>query len=231
LSPIEDYYRPFVRQTWELLWRCRDREARYQEARSVARRWDVDRDAYTRHMDWMARGGLRRTRQTPRQAAMTLHNLEEAQRLLEAEEACDDPLRMVPYLLEHKAVRGQVIAIETEHRERAVRSMVRRPLVTLRSADLCVMPLGKELWWSEQPAGREYVLEDIQPAPGGGSLVTLKLMTSSGSTALPTVGREACFSVHKTSAGWFARLPQDAPWTHQAAAPRASMTAIEDEVE
>src|SRR5262249_46385882 len=91
-----------------------------------------------------------------------LHNLEEAQRLLEAEEACDDPLRMVPYLLEHKAVRGQVIAINMEHRERAVGSMVRRPLVTLRSAAPCVMPLGKELWWSEQPAGREYVLEDIQ---------------------------------------------------------------------
>jgi hypothetical protein len=231
LRPIEDFYGPLVRQTWELLWRCRDREARFPEARSVARRWDADRDAYTRHMDWMARGGLRRTRQTPRQAAMTLHDLEEAQRLLEAEEACDDPLRMLPYLLEHKAVRGLVIAVDTEHRERAVRSMVRRPLVILRSPDPCVMPLGKELWWSEQPAGREYVLEDLRPAPGGGSLVTLKLMTSSGSASLPTVGKEAFFSVHKTAPGWLAKLPLEAPWTHQASATPATVAAIEDEVE
>jgi hypothetical protein len=49
-------------------------------------------------MDWIARGGLRRTRQTPRQAALILRNLEEARRRLEAEEVCDDPLRMIPYL-------------------------------------------------------------------------------------------------------------------------------------
>ena len=76
---------------------------------AVVRRWDEDRDAYTRHMDWLAQGGLRRTRQTPRQAAMTLRNLEEAKRLLEAEEACDDPVRMIPYLLENKAVRVRQI--------------------------------------------------------------------------------------------------------------------------
>jgi len=109
--------------------------------------------------------------------------------------------------------------------------MVRRPLVILRSPDPCVMPLGKELWWSEQPAGREYVLEDLRPAPGGGSLVTLKLMTSSGSASLPTVGKEAFFSVHKTAPGWLAKLPLEAPWTHQASATPATVAAIEDEVE
>src|SRR5262249_28067319 len=118
LGPIEGHYRPLVRHAWELLWRCRDREAAFPEAHSVVRRWDEDRDAYTRHMDWLAQGGLRRTRQTPRQAALTLRNLEEAQRLVEAEEACDDPLRMIPCLLANQAVRGRVITVDLEHQER-----------------------------------------------------------------------------------------------------------------
>src|SRR5262249_8640623 len=76
LKPIEDHYRPLVRRTWDLLWRCRDREVSFPEARSVARRWDEDRRAYTGHVDWMARSGLRRTRQTPRQAALHLRKEE-----------------------------------------------------------------------------------------------------------------------------------------------------------
>src|SRR5262249_10225273 len=147
--------RPLVEFTWELLWRCQDREAAFVEARSVARRWDTDRDAYTRHVDWLAQVGLRRTRQTPRQAALTMHELEEAGRLVEAEEACDDPLRMIPSLLQNKAVRGRVIRINPDHRELAERRLVRRPLVTLHTPDPCVMPAGKELWWTGQPDGRE----------------------------------------------------------------------------
>src|SRR5262249_49670236 len=176
LGPIEDHYRPLVRGAWDLLWRCRDREAKFTEAPSVGRRWVKDREAYTAHMDWMARNGLRRTRQTPRQAAMTLRELEEAQRLLDAEEACDDPLRMIPYVLQHQAVRGRVVDVDLDHRELATKRMVPRPLITLHSADPCVMPLGKELWWSEQPGGREYVVHAIEAAPHEGWLITLKLM-------------------------------------------------------
>src|SRR5262249_46314605 len=83
LAPIIHHYRPLVRRAWDLLWRCRDRESTLPEAHSVGRRWDVDRDAYTRHIDWLARNGLRRTRHTARQAATTLRDLEEAGRLLE----------------------------------------------------------------------------------------------------------------------------------------------------
>jgi hypothetical protein len=228
LGLIEDHYRPLVQRTWGLLWRCRDREAAYAEAPSVARRWEEDRDAYTRHMDWMARGGLRRTRQTPRQAAMTLRNFEEAKRLLEAEEACDDPLRMVPYILENKAIRGRVVAVDHDHRELASRSMVRRPLVTLLSPDPCLIPVGKELWWVEQPNGREFVVQGIQPSPTGGCRVTLKLMTSSGATGLPDVGNQACFSIHTTAPGWLVNLPRTEPWTHQPAAPVAVVEPIEE---
>jgi hypothetical protein len=229
LGPIEDHYRAMVRGAWDLLWRCRDREAALAEAPSVGRRWVEDREAYTAHMDWMARSGLRRTRQTPRQAAATLRELEEAQRLLEAEEACDDPLRMVPYLLQHKAVRGRVVAVDREHRELATKRVVPRPLVTLRSPDPSLMPLGKELWWSAQPGGREYVVHAIEAAPDGGWLVTLKLMTGSTAAVLPAVGGKACFSVHNTRPAPPLTLPKAEPWTHRPARAPAPVEPIEED--
>jgi hypothetical protein len=215
LGPIADHYRPLVQRAWDLLWRCRDREATFTEAPSVERRWAEDRQAYTAHIDWMARGGLRRTRQTSRQAATTLRRLEEAQRLLEAEAACDDPLRMVPYILQHKAVRGRVVGVDREHRELATKRMVARPLVTLHSPDPCLIPLGKELWWSAQPGGREYLVEEVAAAPDGGWLVTLKRMTGSTAAELPGVGRDVCFSVHNTHRAPPLTLPDAEPWTHR----------------
>ena len=82
---------------------------------------------------------------TPRHAVLTLHKLEGAEQRRNAEEACDDPLRMIPYLLENKAVRGRVVRVDREHREMAERRTVRRPLVTLHSPDPCPIPLGREL--------------------------------------------------------------------------------------
>jgi hypothetical protein len=162
---------------------------------------------------------------------MMLRNLEEAQRRLEAEEACDDPLRMIPYLLENKAVRGRVVRVDSEHREMGERSRVRRPLVTLHSPDPCPIPLGRELWWSEQPDGREFEVQEITPSPEGGDLVTLKLMTGSGTATLPTIGTDACFSIHSTAERWLSRLPHDDPWTHKPSQPPAPMAPIEREGE
>ena len=52
-------------------------------------------EEYTRHIDWSLTVGRRRTHQTARQAASTTRQLEGAQALLEAEDAVDDPLRIV----------------------------------------------------------------------------------------------------------------------------------------
>lgn len=228
LKPIENHYRPMVRRAWDLLWRCRDREASFSEAPSVQRRWDEDRDAYTAHIDWMARGGLRRTRQTPRQAATTLRRLEEAARLLEAEQACDDPLRMIPYLLQHTAVSGRVVAVDREYRELATKRLTRRPLVTLHSPDPCYMPLGKELWWSRQPGGREYLVHGIEEAADDGWLVTLKLMTGAA-TELPAVGDAVTFSVHNTRPAPPMLLPNVDPWPHRPARKPIAVEPIEED--
>jgi hypothetical protein len=229
LVPIEDHYRPLIQRAWELLWRCREREAKFAEAPSVERRWIEDRESYTLHIDWMARSGLRRTRQTPRQAAMALRRLEESQRLLEAEEACDDPLKMIPYLLQHKAVCGRVVFVNRTHYELAIKRMMPRPLVTLYSPDPCLMPLGKELWWSQQPGGREYVVHAIEAAPGDGWLITLKLMTGSAAAELPSVGSDACFSVHNTRPAPPMMLPTAEPWTHRPARVLDAVEAIEED--
>lgn len=228
LGPIIAHYGPLLRRAWDLLWRCRGREADLPEAPSVRRRWDFDRDAYTRHMDWLARNGLRRTRPTPRQAATVLRNLEEAGRLVEAEEACDDPLRMAAFVLANQAVRGTVVGIDRTHREPGPKRMVGRPLVTLRSPDPFLMPVGRELWWTGQPDGKEFVVEAARPLPEGGAEVVLKLMTSSGSAGLPALGSRACFSIHSTGPRWLGLLPEEDPWTHKAATPPAPAAPIEE---
>jgi hypothetical protein len=227
LGPIRDRYLPMTRRTWELLWRCRERELRYAEAPSVARRWQEDCDAYQWHMEWMARSGLRRTRQSARQAAFTLRRLEEATRRVEAEEACDDPLRMAADILEHKAVRGRVVRVDTEHRELAERKMVKRPLLNIESGEPCLMPAGKQLWWTGHARGPGYAVEEVTPAPGGGTRVVLKLLTSAR-VALPAVGDEACFSVHSTEERYTGKLPEDIPWTHQPATPPVEPAPIEE---
>jgi hypothetical protein len=225
VKPVEDFYRPLVEATWGLLWRCRNRELALPEAPSVGRRWLTDRKGYTRHIDWLNGGGLRRTRQSARQAAQTLHRLEEAGRLLEAEEACDDPLRMAPALLAHRAVRGRVLDVNRDHWERPAVRLVRRPLVTLLSPRPCLMPVGKRLWWTERPDGREFLVHAVVPS-GGGAEVTLQFQTGDGD--LPAVGADACFSEYTTGWSYRAVLPENEPWTHRPAATLALPGAIED---
>jgi hypothetical protein len=192
------------------------------------RRWDADRDAYTQHIDWTASVGRRRTRQTPRQAAMLLRRLEEGTAILQAEEACDDSLRMIPYLLDGKAVSGGVIEITMDHWKMGRRRRVRRPLVTILSADTCLMPRGKRLWWTSAPDGSAYEVHQIHEAPGGGSTVILELSTGTRDVRMPRIGDTACFSIHKTAALWLTALPQAEPWTHRPTAPPSGAETLEE---
>ncbi len=227
LRAIENHYGPLVERTWAQTWDARDREAAWQEAASVGRRWDTDRDAYTRHMDWVSQQGRTRTRQTARQAAVRLQTLENAKARLEAEEACDDPLKMIPFILQHKAVMGRAVQINTEYRERVSTKMMRRPLVTLLSPDPCLIPRGRKLWWTGAADGREYLVHEVQPDGSGGSLVTLKLSTSASSTPMPAIGSGACFSVHSTEDGFITKLPMAEPWSHRPPADIVPLPPIE----
>lgn len=228
LGAIESHYRLLINRTWKLIWRCRNRELQYNEAPSVGRRWEEDRLAYTNHLDWLHDGGLRRTRHTPRRAAVLARTLEEASSRVEAEEACDDPIRMIPYLIQNKSVCGEVIGVDLQHKEMGSQRYVRRPLIHLLSRDACLMPLGKELFWTSSPEGREFVVHRNQ-RHGEGTLVTLKLTTSHSGAPLPSVGSIACFSIHTTGAKWHALMPPADPWTHKPSLPTNDFRSLEED--
>jgi hypothetical protein len=228
LIPIRKHYQPLLRRAWDVLWRCRDRELTYPEAPSVARRWAYDREAYTRHIDWVVKGGRRRARQTARQATRLCDDLEEGKRLLEAEEACDDPLRMVPYLLTHKALRGRVILVNDRHREQGPCRMVQRPLITLECPDRCLMAPGQELWWTEDACGAPWEVAEVRDSTSGGSLVFLKRTRGVIKSAMPVCRAEVCFSIHHPIRNYFRPFPKDDPWTHQPSCSVSTPASLEE---
>lgn len=211
---IEAHYAKLVSRGWDLIWRCLERERAYPEAEHVSRRWDLDEESLDRHIDWVVVRGLPyRTRQTNEQAARTLRSWEEAQRLLEAEEAVDDPLRMIPTLLANQGIVGIVSGVDEENYEQGTKKLVRRPLVQLQTAERCTVPVGKTFWWTRTPGKREYTITEVQHVAGGKSIVTLQLQTSSDQE-LPSPGTVAVFSIHNTHGSPPLTLPKQAPWPH-----------------
>ncbi len=168
-GPIERHYRGLVyKRGWPLLWRALERERKLPEAPSVKDRWNADVDAYQGYLEWVNKaGGRRRVRQTAVQAARTLRRWEEAERLRQAHEALDDPLRMIPAFLRDDALVGRVVEVDLEHRERPNIKLVRRPLVTLHLASPCRMPLGKQLYWTQNAKGKPYTLVRVGKGPAG----------------------------------------------------------------
>ena len=106
LAPFVAHYQALVEPVWDLIERCVERERSLVEAPSVHRRFEQDRDAFGRHVDWVTNDGRYRTTDTSRQAAMTLRRLEEAQDRYEAEHAIEDPACMVSYLLDSDTFEG-----------------------------------------------------------------------------------------------------------------------------
>jgi hypothetical protein len=216
---IHAHWEALVGPAWDMLWRCLDRERALPEAPSVARRVLEDRRAYTRHMDWYGQGGRRRASQTVRQAVWLRHHWEEAQQRLEAEEAIDDPLRMVPHIVDGRALLGVVVRVEVDNFEAGPVNRVRRPLVVCRSVESVGMPVGSELYWTQAPSTR-WTLAAAAPHPSGGSLVTLKRESggrprTSGVPFVPSVGDEVVFSELKPGGGPPFRMPSGDPWTHR----------------
>lgn len=213
-APIAAHYEALTDRGWSVLWRCVERERLFREAPSVARRWSADVDELTRHLGWVVdKGGRYRTRATSRQAAYRLRAWEDAQRLVVAEEAIDDPLRMIPGLLSGQALSGKVVALDLGHRELATKRMVARPRITIELDDSFVaIPTGKELFWTRDAGGRPYEVESVRTERET-RLVTLKHTTGSNRER-PSVGQDVVFSVHHTNHGIPLMLPDTPPWTH-----------------
>lgn len=211
LKPIEQHYLPLLQRTWTLLWRVLERERLHPEAASVGRRWDVDRDEYTWHLNFLKSGFRRRTRQSSKQAAELLRKLETAQKLVEVEEVCDDLLRVVPYVLEHKALLGTVTHVDRTHKEMGEKKPVVRPLITIALDEPCLMPAGKQLWWTDKPSGKGFEVVGVD-----GASIVLKCNSQTESSA-PSLGKRVAFSTLNTESYSGVPLPKKAPWPYEEA--------------
>jgi hypothetical protein len=230
-----DIYTALSTTAWELTWRVIERERRWpEEPRFVTKRWNSDVEAYSDHMAWMdgPAGGRRRARQTMRQAIRSRDQAEQVQAQSLAEEAVSDPIRMIPYLLDHRAVEGTVVSYDGDHREvKAGNTRASRvPVVTLRSRRRCLIPNGKELWWTEEPDRVCVIVDSVLPdVSGPGSIVVLKVMTHvADADRLRGASGPVCFSQLTTKEVWSGRLPTQVPWTHRSASEEGG-TSLEDE--
>jgi hypothetical protein len=217
--PLRVFYGRLINPVWELIWRVVDRERLIHEAPSVGERVQADRLAYAQQMHWMAtdqNGGRLRTRTNTRGAALHLSRLEQRNATLQAQEAIDDPVRMIPARLRGRAVAGAVVAVNDQRRELSTSGRrLQRPSVVLRSQEPCLVPVGTKLWWTDHPADREWVVTAVTPH-GSGSQVTLVLQTSTiPEGGLPLVGNDATFSIFNFKNDYVLHLPQQAPWTHR----------------
>lgn len=215
-EPLRRHYQELTEPVWRLMRRVAERERRLTAAPSVHRRFESDREAFGRHVDWVVtQGGRYRTTDTPRQAAMTLRRLEDTLARYEADLAVEDPACMISYLLAGKAVRGRVASVgETTVRARV--NNVRRTVMALDSPDPVVLPVGKHLWWTATAADHPWEVQDVQPRDDGGSRITLMLTAAPKPGRQPAEGDVITLSTLATGASSYQiALPQDPPWTHQ----------------
>ena len=213
IGPLRSHYQGLVSPVWALMERVVARERAVPAAPSVARRFGADREAFGRHVDWVLPGGLYRTTDTPRQAAITLRRLEDALAHYEADRAVDDPACMIPYLLDGEAIRGYVSSLAEKKVVVKVRA-VRRAVIEVDSPDPVTLPTGKLLWWTATASDRPWRVESVA-ALGAGSRVTLMLTAAPTLARLPEVGAVITLSTLFTGRSSFSLPPPvEPPWTH-----------------
>jgi len=217
---VRELLRPCLMPTWDALWVAREILAELPEAPSVPTRWDEDLAAFTRHADYISRGGRRASIDSARRAALMLDDWEAAQARYGAAQVLEDEYALLGAISEGHAIVGDVINVDTTNRELGPfgKSMTARPLITLAIADPCPFPIGTELWWTERQKLRVLV-ESAVPSTSGGATVVLKVVEGMRGE-LPDHGDRACFSIYHASGTWSlsAPLPKATPWTHTASA-------------
>lgn len=213
-EPLREHYRALVEPVWQLMGRVVARERQLTAAPSVSRRFEADREAFGRHVDWVVPGGYYRTTDTPRQAAITLRRLEDALAHYEADRAVEDPACMIPHLLDGDAIRGTVASV-TETKVVVRVNAVRRAVMAVDSPDPVTLPAGKHLWWTATAGDKPWRVESVQPI-GTGSRVILMLTAKPTAARLPAVGDVITLSTLCTGqSGFWLLPPANPPWTHR----------------
>jgi hypothetical protein len=216
-TEVRSLLRPCLEPTWEALWIAHEILGGLSEAPSVSQRWQDDLDSFTRHADYIARGGRRASLDSPRRAAMVLEDWEGAQARYDATQVLEDEYALLGAISEGQAIVGDVVAVDTTNRELGPsgKAMTARPLVTLAIEWPCPFPVDTELWWTERQKLRVLVQSAVSTSAGGATVVLKVVEGMRGD--LPAPGDRACFSVfHASGSGWgfSAPLPRTTPWTH-----------------
>jgi hypothetical protein len=142
---------------------------------------------------------------------------------------------MIDHLLDNKAVEGSVDPFDLDHREikpgnqRA--SLV--PRFRLRTARPSLVPVGRELWWAEEPGAVQVVVEQVTPDPAGpGTVLVMKVMSGARRAQALRFAPSACFSVLTTHTfGNGLRPMPQIPFTHVPEAPDPRDGHIEPEAD
>lgn len=209
-ADIRTAVRDALEPTWKATWRAIELLGALPEAPSGARRWEDDRREFTNHAERVEAGDARfRARDSVKQAAFMVSRREDAQSMLEASEALDDPLVMAAAIGDGQAIAGTVVSVT-------------RPILELTLAAPCPVPVGTELYWTEQRGKCSVVITEA----GDTAPFAVTLETKKGKTKYyPRVGERAVYGPFKEGTFPLPKMPAGVPWTH--VGPEAPMPSPE----
>jgi hypothetical protein len=139
--------------TWRLMWRAVGLLRGLPPGGHVARRWDLDRDAFTGYAEHLRQGGPPQPRRDSAvAAARQLDWLERTQAGYAAQRALDDPLVMAEYRLTGEAFAGTVTAAEPGRIDASGKRRKLRPLVTVTTGDPVRIQPAAELVSPSRPS-------------------------------------------------------------------------------
>ncbi|AUG77344.1 hypothetical protein CFP65_2515 [Kitasatospora sp. MMS16-BH015] len=208
--------------TWRDVWAGLDLLRALPRAAHLAERWESDRWSYTGHRDRLAAGEPPQPKQDDAvTAARKLAQREREQTRVDVQEALDDPLAMAEYRLAGEAFSGAVEEVVPEY-DTTGRSPKPRPLVTVRTADRPHADLGREVHRVGGPTAQRAEIVAVTGGEGGGSLVTVRVLSGMGRKkepepgSLPEPGETVTFTLFELAPRQSAPLPEpeETPWTH-----------------
>jgi len=204
--------------TWQLMWRTVDRLCSLPPGASVAGRWEADCSAFAGFATYLSEGGLPQARRDGAvAAARRLATLERARATYDAARAFDDPLVMAEHRVTGEAFAGTVVAVDAERRvTNSKGNLVTRPLVTVRTDDPALLPVGTAVAAPTRPK-QGGVVHEV-----GAGTVTIELDKGFGRAktippgVLPSPGEAITYTSVLASAIRGPALPtaEETPWTH-----------------
>lgn len=221
-SALEDALAGQLEPTWRLMWKAVDLLRGLPVGGRVARRWNADKDAFTRYVEYLREGGVPQPRRDAAvTAAQRLNWLERAQVTYAAQRAFDDPLVMAEYRLTGEAFTGTVSAADPSRLDCTGRKRTLRPYITIATTDPVAMEPGTVLTATTRP-GQKARIVSVSAAEGRPADVVLELSGGMGRGltaapgSVPEVGERLCYSTLTEGYQPIAEFPpaEQTPWTH-----------------